>query len=214
MSKCLAIWSRTLRHTSYLSSNAVKFRYTSSIKSRYLTIHSLGAIRNKATAVSSSQPQASVSLNGFPRGNATNYIEEMYEAWLRNPSSVHVSWQVYFKKMDSGMKTYRPSPIVPLTGLTTTLSPSTSQYDDHMKVQLLVRAYQVRGHHIAKLDPLEILNADTIPKELDPKHYGFTEKDLDRKFSLGPGILSAFAETGKKKSLREIVDTCKQIYCK
>src|SRR5271170_6210898 len=27
---------------------------------------------------------------------------------------------------------------------------------DHLKVQLLVRAYQVRGHHKAKIDPLGI----------------------------------------------------------
>ncbi|RGB41814.1 thiamine diphosphate-binding protein [Rhizophagus diaphanus] len=192
MSKCiLTIWSRTLRHISYLNSNAVLFRDTFSIKSRYLIIHSLGAIRNKATAVNSSQPQDSVSQNDFSQRNATNYIEGMYEAWLRDPSSIHLSWQIYFKNMDSNMKTYRPSPtIVPLTGLTTSLSPSTSQYDDHMKVQLLVRAYQVR--------------------ELDPRYYGFTEKDLDKKFSLGPGILPAFAETEKKD--REIVDACKTIY--
>ncbi|CAB5202957.1 uncharacterized protein OCT59_030094 [Rhizophagus irregularis] len=207
----LTIWSRTLRHISYLNSNAVLYRDTFSIKSRYLIIHSLGAIRNKATAVNSSQPQDSVSQNGFSQRNATNYIEGIYEAWLRDPSSVHLSWQIYFKNMESNMKTYRPSPtIVPLTGLTTSLSPSTSQYDDHMKVQLLVRAYQVRGHHIAKLDP-DL--SDTIPKELDPRYYGFTEKDLDEKFSLGPGILPAFAETEKKKTLREIVDTCKTIYC-
>ena len=76
--------------------------------------------------------------------------------------------------------------------MATSLSPSTdtsSSYDvnDHLKVQLLVRAYQVRGHHIAKLDPLEILNADldgSFPKELDPKHYGFTEKDLIENFHL------------------------------
>jgi 2-oxoglutarate dehydrogenase E1 component len=119
--------------------------------------------------------------------------------------------QALHKNIQFGMSprlAYQPPPtIVPLTGMATSLSPSTevsSSYDvnDHMKVQLLVRAYQVRGHHIAKLDPLEILNADldsSFPKELDPKHYGFTEKDLDREFSLGPGILPAFVETGKKK---------------
>lgn len=32
----------------------------------------------------------------------------------------------------------------------------------------------------------------------DPRYYGFTEKDLDRKFSLGPGILLAFSETENK----------------
>ncbi|GES81362.1 2-oxoglutarate dehydrogenase complex E1 component mitochondrial precursor [Rhizophagus clarus] len=156
-------------------------------------------IRHTATTVNSLRSQVSVSYNGFPQGNTTSYIEEMYEAWLRDPSSVHLSWQVYFKNMGSSMKTYQSSPtIVPLTGLTTSFSPSTSRYDDHMKVQLLVRAYQVRGYHIANLDPLGILDADlddAIPKELDPKYYGFTEKDLDRKFTLGP------------------VDMCKQIYC-
>lgn len=30
---------------------------------------------------------------------------------------------------------------------------------DHLKVQLLVRAYQVRGHHKAKIDPLGIKSA-------------------------------------------------------
>ncbi len=55
-----------------------------------------------------------------------------------------------------------------------------------MKVQLLVRAYQIRGHQLAKLDPLNIVkpNAEHAP-ELTIEHYGFTEKDLDRKFQLG-----------------------------
>lgn len=120
-----------------------------------ITLPNYCAIRNKATTVTLHNLKIQF-LNGFPQGNTTNNIEEMYEAWLRDPSSVHLSWQIYFKNMDSSMKTT----IVPLTGLTTSLSPSTSQYDDHMKVQLLVRAYQVRGHHIAKVDPLKILNAD------------------------------------------------------
>ncbi len=227
-----AIWSRALRPTHSLSS-LKNFRATSSIKLRYpvVSFSYLGAIRNKVTAVNSPYPQASISSNDvFLQGNTASYIEEMYDAWLKDPSSVHLSWQVYFKNIQSGMNpkaAYQPPPtIIPLTGMSPPVSSSVpwmstsvspSEVNDHMKVQLLVRAYQARGHHIAKLDPLGILNADldgSIPKELDPKKYGFTEKDLDREFSLGPGILPAFADSGKKKTLREIVDICRKIYSK
>jgi 2-oxoglutarate dehydrogenase E1 component len=86
-----------------------------------------------------------------------------------------------------------------------------------LQVQLLVRAYQVRGHHIAKLDPLGINDvdlADHNPAELELNYYGWTEKDLDKEFTLGPGILPRYAETGKDKmTLREIVGELKKMYC-
>jgi len=85
-------------------------------------------------------------------------------------------------------------------------------------VQLLVRAYQVRGHHVAELDPLDILDADLQdfhPPELELSHYGFTERDLDKQITLGPGILPHFAtEDRKTMSLGEIIKTLKRIYCR
>lgn len=82
----------------------------------------------------------------------------------------------------------------------------------------MVRAYQVRGHHIAKLDPLGIGHADLAdhsPAELELNYYGWTEKDLDKEFTLGPGILPRYAETGKQKmTLREIIGELKKMYCK
>jgi 2-oxoglutarate dehydrogenase E1 component len=82
----------------------------------------------------------------------------------------------------------------------------------------LVRAYQVRGHHVAELDPLGILDADlqdVHPPELELSHYGFTERDLDKQITLGPGILPHFAtEDRKTMSLGEIIKTLKRIYCK
>ena len=90
---------------------------------------------------------------------------------------------------------------------------------NHLKVQLLVRAYQARGHHKAKTDPLGIRGeADAFgyrrPKELDLDHYHFTEKDLDQEFTLGPGILPRFAsENRKSMTLREIVAACEATYC-
>jgi len=90
---------------------------------------------------------------------------------------------------------------------------------NHLKVQLLVRAYQVRGHHKAKIDPLGIKSTADIrfgsrnPRELDLSHYRFTEKDLDKEFTLGPGILPGFAVDDREKmTLREIVAACEKCY--
>ena len=84
-------------------------------------------------------------------------------------------------------------------------------------MQLLVRAFQVRGHHIAKLDPLGMQKADITrkePSELTIEHYGWSDKDLDKEFELGSGILPRFKQAGvNKMTLRKIIDTCKQIYC-
>lgn len=48
----------------------------------------------------------------------------------------------------------------------------------------MTRAYQIRGHQIAKVDPLQIntnaaasveaKNVDKIPDGLDPAYFGFT----------------------------------------
>jgi 2-oxoglutarate dehydrogenase E1 component len=90
--------------------------------------------------------------------------------------------------------------------------------DDVLQVQLLVRAYQVRGHHIAQLDPLGIMEADLdakTPPELELSHYGFSERDLDKQITLGPGILPRYVtDEHKTMSLREVIDECKRIYCK
>ncbi|KAI9323233.1 oxoglutarate dehydrogenase, E1 component [Dichotomocladium elegans] len=167
--------------------------------------------------------------DGFLQGNSANYVEEMYEAWLKDPDSVHISWKIYFKNMKNGVppnQAYTPPPtLVPsasarLPNLLSSVVATGDHSDvlDHMKIQLLVRAYQVRGHHIAHLDPLGILDTDlqgTTPPELSYQFYGFTEKDLDRSFSLGPGILPAYDPTasGSKITLREIIGHLKKIYC-
>lgn len=48
-------------------------------------------------------------------------------------------------------------------------SDDSSSIEDHLAVQALIRAYQIRGHNIAKLDPLGINEADldsSTPPEL------------------------------------------------
>jgi 2-oxoglutarate dehydrogenase E1 component len=124
--------------------------------------------------------------------------------------------QAYFDSISSG----KPS----MESFTTPLSvPASHQstlrdIQDHLKVQLLVRAYQVRGHHRATLDPLQISKADldfTPAPELDIEYYGFTKSDLDREFFLGDGVLPRFRIEGKlKMRLGDLVVALKATYCK
>jgi 2-oxoglutarate dehydrogenase E1 component len=157
----------------------------------------------------------------FLNGTASSYVDDMYRAWQRDPQSVHVSWQSYFKNIQGGRAPAFVSPpgLVPggLQDLGLDQVQNPADISDHMKVQLIVRAYQVRGHALADLDPLGISNPDlnALP-ELSYKHYGFTDADLDRKFYLGQGILPNFlAQEGNKElTLREIIDRLKKTYCK
>ncbi|KAK3898821.1 thiamine diphosphate-binding protein [Staphylotrichum tortipilum] len=170
--------------------------------------------------------------DSFLSGNTANYIDEMYLQWKQDPKSVHVSWQVYFKNMESGempiSQAFTPPPsLVPSTQVVVGLAAGAgvgigegADITSHLKVQLLVRAYQARGHHRAKIDPLGIRNAskhgfgNIRPKELELDYYQFTEKDLDTEFTLGPGILPRFKRDGREKmTLREIVAACEKIYC-
>ena len=77
---------------------------------------------------------------------------------------------------------------------------------DSIRALMLIRAYRMRGHMHAKLDPLGMTHRGDHP-ELDPASYGFEEKDWDRQIFINYylGLESA--------TLREIVDICEQTYC-
>lgn len=162
----------------------------------------------------------------FENGTNNHYAEAMYKSWKEDPKSVHASWNAYFSGLDKGLdstQAFQPPPTLlnvpsPVGGAPTLHVQGGQDLTDHLKVQLLVRAYQVRGHHIANLDPLGILDPDlspTRPAELEISHYGFTEADLSKEFSLGPGILPHFAKEGiKSMTLGDIITTCRRVYCK
>lgn len=161
----------------------------------------------------------------FLQSNNANYIDEMYEAWTKDPKSVHVSWDAYFKNMNGNVPASHafiaPPTLIPAGGAASVI-PTTSMGEEdiltHLKAQLLVRAYQVRGHHKAHIDPLGISFGDDktqpLPKELTLDYYGFTEADLEREITLGPGILPRFATDSKKSmKLKDIIATCEKVYC-
>ncbi|MDE5465749.1 2-oxoglutarate dehydrogenase E1 component [Bradyrhizobium sp. CSS354] len=77
---------------------------------------------------------------------------------------------------------------------------------DSVRALMLIRSYRMRGHFHAKLDPLGI-EAQRNREELDPRTYGFSEADFDRKIFLDHVLGLEYA------SLREITAICERTYC-
>lgn len=77
---------------------------------------------------------------------------------------------------------------------------------DSIHALMLIRSYRMRGHFHADLDPLG-LEPVKNHEELDPRSYGFEEKDYDRKIFLDHVLGLEFA------TLREIVAICQRTYC-
>jgi 2-oxoglutarate dehydrogenase E1 component len=77
---------------------------------------------------------------------------------------------------------------------------------DSMRALMIIRAYRIRGHLIADLDPLDMRSKEPHP-ELDPEFYGFKEIDMDRPIFLDHvlGLETA--------SMREILAKLRKTYC-
>ncbi len=77
---------------------------------------------------------------------------------------------------------------------------------DSIRALMIIRAYRIRGHLVADLDPLGMRDEKLHP-ELDPKSYGFTESDLDRPIFID-NVLGLQVAT-----MRLIVEIVRRTYC-
>ncbi|MBU2135635.1 MAG: 2-oxoglutarate dehydrogenase E1 component, partial [Alphaproteobacteria bacterium] len=78
---------------------------------------------------------------------------------------------------------------------------------DSLRAIMMIRAYRMRGHLRANLDPLGIAIVPGDASELDPASYGFTEADYDRPIFLDY-VLGLETST-----VREILDILRRTYC-
>lgn len=149
------------------------------------------------------------------------FLEELYASYLRDPTSVSADWRRYFRRLGGNGNghgaaavpqfgpTFRPRSIFnpPNRGD----SPSSSVRELEMallqdRLDQLIRAYRVRGHLVANIDPLGMPRPH-LP-ELDPEYYGFTPEDMDRPFSTatirGPDVLT----------LHDVIERMRNTYCR
>ena len=77
---------------------------------------------------------------------------------------------------------------------------------DSIKAAMMIRAYRMRGHLHADLDPLKLQEKTNAP-ELDPRSYGFSKEDYSRPIFIDNMLGLEYA------SISQMVEILQRTYC-
>ncbi len=149
-------------------------------------------------------------------GNAP-FVEELYENYLDNPTSVPGQWRDYFDKLAQlPASVARDVPHQPIVTAFAEQAKkggyraaATQPVDDKKQVGVLqmIAAYRTLGALWANLDPLKRQRRPELP-ELDPAFYGFSGADINAQFNVG-----SFKGVPQRATFGQILDAVKETYC-
>jgi 2-oxoglutarate dehydrogenase E1 component len=148
-------------------------------------------------------------------GGNMPYIEEQYEHYLADPASVDPKWRDYFDALRAGSADVAHQPVIDQFAAmaksrkSAVASIDAALMDKQLGVMKLIHAYRFVGGRIADIDPLQRQDVPFI-KELDHKHYGLVDSDLETEFSTGALPVNG---TGRAK-LKDIIAMLKETYCR
>ncbi|GLR68707.1 2-oxoglutarate dehydrogenase subunit E1 [Acidocella aquatica] len=153
-------------------------------------------------------------------GANAQFIAQLYAKWISAPHSVDPDFAVLFASLDDEARSvltdasgasWAPRPAVFDVPEAAKPAPAPAAGTraatlDSIRALMLIRAYRVRGHLEAQLDPLH-LRQPRQHTELDPTTYGFSEADMDRPIFID-GVLGRDTAT-----VREILAILRASYC-
>ena len=172
----------------------------------------------------------------FLFGTNADFIGELYEKYLSDPTSVDPSWQGFFselkddapniakelrgaswdKQTNKKVIGVKIDMVAPTKGGKSDSKPSAAANTSvdaqdvarqSVRALMMIRAHRAVGHIMANLDPLGIKVPATIP-ELDPSFWGFALEDMDKPIFID-GVLGLQTAT-----LKQILDVCRNTYCR
>ncbi|MES2592966.1 MAG: 2-oxoglutarate dehydrogenase E1 component [Bacteroidota bacterium] len=127
-------------------------------------------------------------------GNAdTSSIEDLFQQYSKDNSSVDESWQKFFEGFEFARKNYTESTEIP------------QNVKKEFDVINLINGYRTRGHLFTHTNPVR--ERRKYAPTLDIENFGLTQNDLDTVFQAGAQI-----GIGPAK-LKDIVAHLEQTYC-
>ena len=177
--------------------------------------------------MSSSNDNNTLKKTSFLAGNNLEFINEFYSDYLADPRSLPSDWRIFFdglsdeqkliyndikgpswspkKKIKKSPKNFKKKLDEEKSNDISTSAVKQASKDS-VRAIMLIRAYRIRGHLIASLDPLELQKKDEH-LELQPETYGFLKNDYNRKIFLDGVLGLQYAD------LNKILYILKKTYC-
>tara|TARA_Y100001970_G_scaffold290370_1_gene423883 strand:- start:5486 stop:8389 length:2904 start_codon:yes stop_codon:yes gene_type:complete len=168
----------------------------------------------------------------FLHGINSPFIKDLYLKYLNDPKSIPESWVEFFDGLEEDHESIKKEILGPswapkkINKLQTNLNTNkavdekmlstngnivSQENNEEIKEQsikaiALIRAYRIRGHLIANLDPLGMMERKYL-HELHPSDHGFKKEDYNKKIYLGSYMDKGYA------SVNEILSFFRKIYC-
>jgi 2-oxoglutarate dehydrogenase E1 component len=115
-------------------------------------------------------------------------VEDQYERFLADSASVSPEWRDFFaqfgpgERPQAGTTATKSAPVLPRQSATAPAHPApTTDGAKQSSVSRLIQFYANRGHLIADIDPLGLMQRP-MPRVLDPAYVGLTEADMKTEF--------------------------------
>jgi len=168
----------------------------------------------------------------FLQGINSPFIEELYLKYLNDPQSIPQSWIEFFDGLGEDQNIIKKEISGPswsprkknnlkthiLEGDTTKEKEKHTngnfiieknyekEKEQSVKGIALIRAYRIRGHLIANLDPLGMMERKYL-EDLHPIDHGFKKEDYNKKIYLGSYMNKGYG------TINEILSFFRKIYC-
>jgi 2-oxoglutarate dehydrogenase E1 component len=179
----------------------------------------------------SSLKNLEIAKTSFLNKSNSSFIEEMYLRFIEKDSTLPESWKDYFeslgedlasvakeiegptwqpnrKEININIEEYKKELETTVESLSSDINDQNSEQSkaDSIKAIALIRAYRIRGHLIANLDPLGMMERKYL-HELHPEDHGFKKEDYNKKIFLHSYLDKSYA------SINELISFLKSIYC-
>jgi len=163
----------------------------------------------------------------FLQGSNSSFIKELYSKYLNNPKSISQSWIDFFDGLNEDQEIVKKEILGPswaprkrnnLKNELTEKKESSinknllrkdsniKEKEQSVKAIALIRAYRIRGHLIANLDPLGMMERKYL-EDLHPADHGFKKEDYNKKIYIGAYMDKGYA------TINEILNFFRKIYC-
>ena len=159
-----------------------------------------------------------LTTSALASGNGA-YVDELYERFLIDPESVSPAWRGYFRGLGGDSRPDVPHGPVReafaerarrprVGGAAPAPAAGSDQAAKQGAVSRMVQVYANRGHLIARIDPLGLMDRP-MPSVLELGYFGLKDSDLDTEFLTSSNSSAIPA----RMKLRDIIATLKYVYC-